>query len=261
VAVPAPAPLVTVIVITKDDPAGLRATLQSIAQQSAADAEVVIVAKGSSLPVAPSGFGLPAEPVLIEQSSAGISAAFNEGIARARGRWLNFLNGGDSYRDAGVLQRMRPHLELPEPRIVAARARDRLSGIHIPRDHTFAARNVELVSHQASFFRRELFERLGGYSPDFRIRMDFEWMLRVPADTEVAWVDDTIVEFEGGGISSTQPLRSCLEEYSALQRHPRGPLRVAALFGLYLPLRIGRHALRRLGLFGPGPGARADHAG
>lgn len=259
-AVPASAPLLTVIVITKDDPAGLAATLRSIAQQAAADTEVVIVAKGTSLQVAPSGLGLPAPPVLIEQSSVGISAAFNEGIAHAHGRWVNFLNGGDSYRDPGVLDRMRPHLASPGTQIVAARAQDRVSGIRIPRDHSFAARNVELVSHQASFFRRDLFERLGGYSPDFRIRMDFEWMLRVPAATQVAWIDDTIVAFEGGGISSTQPLRSCLEEYRALRRHHRGPLRIAALFGLYLPLRVGRHALRRAGVLGPKPGTRADHA-
>jgi glycosyltransferase involved in cell wall biosynthesis len=255
-----PALLLTVVVISRDDPDGLRRTLRSIAQQSVPDIEVVVVARGSSMSAA--GEPLPVQSTWIEQQADGISAAFNDGLARARGTWVNFLNGGDRYADSMVLQRMRARLESAGPAIVAARAQDARSGVRIPRDRSFAARNLELVSHQASFFRRELFGRLGPYSPDFRIRMDFEWMLRVPAGTPAAWVDEFIVDFEGGGISSTRPVASCLEEYRALRRHRRGALRIARLLAFYLPLRVGRQVLRRLGVpgFRSRTDAKADHA-
>lgn len=237
-------PLVSIIVISKDDPEGLRATLRSIAMQTMRDHEVVVVAKGSSAGVDPGACGL-ARAIRVAQASAGISVAFNEGLARARGQWVNFLNGGDSYRSADVLARMQPHLADAGAAIVTARAVCEGIGVRIPRDRSFRRHELALISHQASFFRRSLFERLGAYSPDFRIRMDFEWMLRVPPGTPVRWVDEDIVDFEAGGVSNASPVRGSLEELAALRLHRRGPLRIAALLGVVLPVRAVRHVLRR----------------
>src|SRR5688572_23038982 len=97
-------PLLTVVVISKDDPAGLAGTLRSVECQAFDDLEVIVVAKGSSAGLDAAAFRLAAL-TLLEQRDGGISAAFNEGIARSRGRWINFLNGGDCYSDAAILQR------------------------------------------------------------------------------------------------------------------------------------------------------------
>ena len=162
-----------------------------------------------------------------------------------RGRWVNFLNGGDRYAHAGVLALVAPHLG-GEALVVTARARDASTGIRIPRDWSFAARDLELVAHQATFFAKSLFERVGDYSIGYRIRMDFEWMLRLPATTPSIWLDEDLVSFEGGGISTTRPLRSCVEELRALSQHRRGAARIVKLVTLYLPWRVLRHAWRRL---------------
>jgi hypothetical protein len=182
----------------------------------------------------------------VQQSSAGISAAFNEGLGRAAGEWINFLNGGDCYADATVLERMRPGLRSAEM-IVTARAADRSTGIRIPRDRSFQRRDLELVAHQASFFRKKLFQVHGAYSADYRIRMDFEWMLRIPPQTPVRWLDEVIVDFEGGGISTVRPVSNSLEELKALRQHRRGLGRVASLLAVYLPVRVCRHFARKLG--------------
>jgi glycosyltransferase involved in cell wall biosynthesis len=251
--------LLTIVVISKDDPRGLERTLRSIEQQSFRGYEVVVVAKGTSVRFDAGVLDLP-RLVPLQQASAGISEAFNEGIRQASGEWINFLNGGDSYTDSGVLERLHAGLASPVA-LVTARAQDRTTGIWIPRDRTFAQRNLELVAHQASFFRRDLFERHGLYSADFRIRMDFEWMLRLPRETAVLWLDDVIVDFEGGGISTVQPVSNSLEELRALRRHHRGLLRIAALLGVYLPMRVARHLLRKLGWLPPaGQGAQRGHA-
>lgn len=236
--------LLSIVVISKDDPAGLRRTLDSIALQTFRGFETVVVAKGMSLGIDPAEFALP-QLRWHSQESSGISAAFNEGLGFASGLWVNFLNGGDSYRDRHVLDRMRPLLTSTAC-LVAARAACPSLGIRIPRHRSFAARDVELVAHQATFLRRELFLRHGLYSPKYRVRMDFEWMLRLPADIETEWVDDDIVEFEAGGVSNTSPLQNCLEELHALRAHRRGAACIARLLALYLPLRMARHAWRRL---------------
>lgn len=236
--------LLSIVVISKDDPEGLRRTLSSIAGQTFRDHETIVVAKGGSEAVDAPGFGLP-RLHWRRQAATGISAAFNEGIGCASGAWVNFLNGGDAYRDASVLDRMRAFLMRGE-RIVTARAACPAIGIRIPRDRSFSARDLELVAHQATFFRRDLFLQHGLYSAEYRVRMDFEWMLRLPSFTPASWVDEDIVEFEAGGVSNADPLRNCLEEFRALRAHGRSPLRLARLLALYLPMRLSRHTWRKL---------------
>lgn len=238
-------PLVSIIVISKDDPVGLRRTLASIAEQKFDDLEVVVIAKGGSESVYVADW-----PYLscrsMRQQSSGIANAFNEGIAAARGRWFNFLNGGDAYQHATVLHGLEATLRGTPALLVAGRARDARTGVMIPRDRSFRRRNLELVSHQASFFAATLFDRYGAYDAGYGIRMDFEWMLRLPRQIESVWVDDVLVSFEGQGVSSTGPWRSCMEELRAVQRHRPGVSRVARLLALYLPFRLARARWRKL---------------
>jgi glycosyltransferase involved in cell wall biosynthesis len=255
-----PEPLVSIVVISKDDPWGLTATLRSIESQTARDYEVVVICKGGSTAVDVAQFQL-ARWSMTEQASGGISAAFNEGIGLAKGEWINFLNGGDRYMDGRVLERVGPRLAGDAVSIVTARSMDRQTGIRIPRDRSFGRHDLELVSHQASFFRRNLFDSYGPYAEEFRIRMDFEWMLRVPLNTPMQWIDDVIVDFEGGGISRSRPVSSCLEELKALSKHRPGLFRILLVLGFYLPLRTSRHLWHKLrvgtaGVFqSPGTGA------
>jgi hypothetical protein len=55
-----------------------------------------------------------------------------------------------------------------------------------------------------------------------------------------------LVDFEGGGASSVDPVRSCREELDALRRHGAPWPRRARLLGLYLPFRVVRGWLRNL---------------
>ncbi len=237
--------LLSIVTISKDDPEGLLRTLRSIEAQCSRDCEVVVVASGTSALLDVADFQLP-RLVFLQQPSVGISAAFNEGLRAASGAWINFLNGGDCFTDSSVLARIQPCLAGADA-IVTARARIPGTGIRIPRDSVFARRDIELIAHQASFFRRELFERHGRYAPEFRIRMDFEWMLRLPHQTPAVWLDDVIVDFEGGGVSTMRPLANSMEELRALRRHHRGMPRIAALLALYMPVRALRYMLRKLG--------------
>lgn len=235
----------TVIVISKDDLPGLTGTLRSIEAQRTPPDEVIVITKGDSDRVSLKDFSLPRIRHKV-QEDRGISAAFNLALSLVSSDWVNFLNGGDAYANAEVLTTLRPLLR-DDIDIVTGIARDRLAGNLFPRDVHVQARRVDQISHQASLFRLALFERHGKYSTDFKIRMDFEWMLRVAHDARVEWIDDVLVDFEGGGASSVAPWRSCMEELDALRLH-RAPLRRRArLLALYLPFRVARGWMRTAG--------------
>ncbi len=242
---PPSTPTFTIIVISKDDLVGLDRTLRSIESQDCRGHTTVLVTKGESDRIATGNYDL-GRLVHVRQRTAGISNAFNEGLTVAEGEWVNFLNGGDVYAHPRVLTEISRLLE-SSTSIIAGRAMDVTTGTVIPRDRTFARRDHELVSHQATFFRRNLFRDYGGYCEKYSVRMDFEWMLRIARTTPVYWLDRELVRFQGAGVSSSRPWRSCVEELAALRRHGRGPVRIVKLLALNLPFRLARALLRRAG--------------
>jgi glycosyltransferase involved in cell wall biosynthesis len=238
----------TVITISRDDPSGLARTLASVSAQAAAPLQTVVVRAGRSLDLA---FDPRVAPLVSEvpDPALGISAAFNAAIAASRGEWLVFLNGGDAFhapdslRDLGACCRANAGAD-----IVACRAAtdtgDRIPW-RLPRSFT----DFLFISHQASAFRRTLFSEVGPYSPDFRVRMDLDWMARYllrNGHGRIAFVDRVIVDYRLDGISSTNIADFYGEELRVLRRNARF---LPALLGFAcrrLPERLLREVWGRL---------------
>lgn len=231
-------PAFSVITISRDDGAGLARTLDSIARQQLQPREVLLVRAGSSreLVVDPRYVDLP-------DPGQGISAAFNAGIAAARGEWLVFLNGGDAFCAPGSLQALAEECRgAGSARIVACRART-ANGDGVPwrAPRTFC--DFLFLSHQASAFRRELFDEVGRYAPAFRVRMDLDWMARFllrHGREGIAYADRYIVDYGMDGLSSTSLAGFYAEEFAVLARSRKF---LPALLGLLLR-RLPERALR-----------------
>jgi glycosyltransferase involved in cell wall biosynthesis len=89
------APLVSVIVPTRDRPALLAEALASLAAQTLSDFECLVVDDGGT-----HGVALPADArfrLVRRDWSGGAAAARNTGIAEARGRYVAFLDDDDRY--------------------------------------------------------------------------------------------------------------------------------------------------------------------
>jgi len=94
-----PEPLISVVIPCLNQGHYLRAALQSVADQAFPGIETVVVDDGSTddtVQVASA-----AGAVVLQQSHAGVSAARNRGLERARGRFVIFLDADDELeRDA-----------------------------------------------------------------------------------------------------------------------------------------------------------------
>jgi glycosyltransferase involved in cell wall biosynthesis len=239
---------VSIITLSKDDPAGLARTLASIPAQTLAPREVVLVRSGSSR-------GLALDPALaplaveIADPGRGISAAFNAGIGASRGAWLMFLNGGDALRGPDGLR------SLDEARraaagadIVACRSRTD-TGDRIPWRAPASFCDYLFLSHQACLFRRALFEDIGPYAEEFRVRMDLDWLARyllARGRGRIAFADRDVVDYRMDGLSSTSLRDFYLEEFRVLARSPRLLPALAGLLLRRLPERLVRESWRRL---------------
>ena len=234
----------SVVTISRDDGAGLARTLESIARQTLRPREVLLVRAGSSRELA-----VDRRCIDLPDPGQGISAAFNAAIAAASGDWLVFLNGGDAFIEPGSLRALADECRAAAPaRIVACRARTG-NGDGVPWRTPDSFCDFLFLSHQASAFRRELFDDVGRYSPNFRVRMDLDWMARFllrHGREGVAYVDRYIVDYGMDGLSSTSLAGFYAEEFAVLARSPRF---LPALLGLLLrrvPERALRESLRAL---------------
>jgi glycosyltransferase involved in cell wall biosynthesis len=116
----------------------------------------------------------------VSEPDGGIYFGMNKGLAQANGLWLNFMNGGDSFADVDVLQR-----------IFSDAAIDDTCGVlygnayHSYNEKRRLGPSKEMVlekpffyfhclPHQAMFYRRNLFEIHGGYDVSFRLLADTE---------------------------------------------------------------------------------------
>lgn len=109
---PHSAPLLSIITVVRDDPAGLAATRDSLAAQDWRGFEWLVADGGSG----PATLAVLDEPGLKpdwldSQADGGPFAGMDRALEVARGDYLLFLNAGDSLADATVLSDLLPCLD------------------------------------------------------------------------------------------------------------------------------------------------------
>lgn len=232
---------VSIVTISKDDALGLGATVQSVLAQSHEDFECIVVRSGTSQLA-----NLPADRriVVVDVPARGISSALNAGVERACGDWVQFLNGGDRFLDGESLQRLVASAD-STVRMVLSFARVDGRSFTIPRRTLRLGSDSFLyASHQATLFRRSLFEEHGLFTEEIRVRMDLEWLARLPPSLPFAFVEAVTVHFDATGVSASNVVQSSLEEAKILWRTRDRRSHALAVVMLLLPFRVLRRAWR-----------------
>ncbi len=94
-----PAPAISIIIPAYNAERTLARTLQSVRDQTLAEWECIVINDGSTdrtLDLAREGAALDHRITVLHQENAGVSAARNAGIDRARGCWVFFLDSDDT---------------------------------------------------------------------------------------------------------------------------------------------------------------------
>jgi len=234
--------MVSIITICKDDKSGLKKTIKSVDAQNYCDYEHILVLAGEC-----GEYTSGSKRFVVQDSGKGISAAFNEGLKYAKGKYCVFLNSGDEFIDDSALKSMMQFCD-EEIDIVSGFAVNEAYKNTIPRSIPKLNKKIGrlYLSHQASVFRISLFENFGSFDEQYKIRMDLEWLSRLSDETRIVFIDKVLINFESGGISGNNPLKSTFEEIHVLKKIlPYSLGRIMLLLCLLLWFRISRYIIRR----------------
>jgi glycosyltransferase involved in cell wall biosynthesis len=205
----APAPRFAVITITYNNLGGLQQTWASVAAQTLGDFEWVVVDGGSTDGTVEWLEALDDARVSWKSGpDGGIYPAMNKGIDRATGDIMIFMNAGDVFSNAHVLERFsasQQHLGWRWAYGVMRYVDDagEVLGLHFSPRFTINDLRLGLrfIGHQAAFFTRELVHEVGHYREEFGFAGDQEFMLRAAHVAPPAPVAELVGDFLMGGVS------------------------------------------------------------
>ncbi len=122
----------------------------------------------------------------ISEKDKGIYNAMNKGILQAKGEYLSFMNAGDCYHDEMVLFDVFNNNSFSDDIIYGKECRLLKDGTSfvIGKKNDFKSAlswqyKYYLLRHQASFIKRELFDKFGLYDLQYKSASDFEMFFRV----------------------------------------------------------------------------------
>lgn len=234
---------ISVITVAYNSAKTIADTLDSVAMQTHADIEHIVVDGASSdetLSMVRShrnpGIRLFSEP------DKGIYDAMNKGFALATGEVIGFLNSDDFYADASVLEKVA---EVFRDETVEASFADL---VYVSQDNRRVMRYWKsrpfvkgdfargwCPAHPTFYVRRSVMERLGMFDPTYKLAADMEFMMRYLEHGKVraAYIPHVLVRMRLGG-ATNQSWKNIVQQnqeiFAALRRNgiPFSKLQFAA---------------------------------
>lgn len=220
------APLISIITITFNAEKVLTPTVDSVAEQTFRDFEHIIVDGASTDATLDIARRNPDARILSERDN-GLYDAMNKGIGMAKGRYLLFLNAGDSFRTPEILS-MYAQRALAGDDIIYADTMivDRERNDIAPRHHTAPeilthdsfAKGM-LICHQAFMVRREIVPL---YDTGYRFSADYDWTVRC-IDASSPLKNTNLhcyaINYLSDGLTDKNKYKSLLERFRIMCHH------------------------------------------
>lgn len=210
-------PILSIISINLNNAEGLKATMESVINQIFTDYEYIIIDGGST----------DGSVEIIQQyshkinywiseSDKGIYSAMNKGIVKAQGEYCLFLNSGDALYAPDILANVfknSPREDILYGNIIFEGAKEAFIFPDVISFNTFLGASI---GHNASFIKRNLFEKLGLYNENNKIVSDWEFFVNVFIKHKCSYryYDEIITVMQSGGISTNS-------KYHAIQLKER----------------------------------------
>jgi glycosyltransferase involved in cell wall biosynthesis len=207
-------PLITIIVAVFNSEKTLQQCIDSVAQQTYENKELIVIDGGSkdgTVELLRANQNQIA--FWVSEPDKGIYNAWNKGLMRAKGEWICFVGADDFLWDEEVLEQvvrqlvLIPHaIRLAYSQIMLLNADgEKLYPIGEPWEKVKERfKQYMCIPHPGLMHRHSFFKDKGNFDESFRIAGDYEIMLRELKNAEAVFLPDVItVGMRQGGVSSS----------------------------------------------------------
>jgi putative colanic acid biosynthesis glycosyltransferase len=204
-------PLFSIITVSKDNKAGFQQTRESVKLQSFNKFEWIIIDGGSTDGTLDE---LDKERGWVSEPDQGPYDAMNNGMAKAKGDYLLFLNAGDTLAGPHVLEQIAAAIRAQKtlPEFIYGDSLE-LDFYRTARAPTQQNRGM-FTHHQAMLYRREALKGLR-YDLSYKIAADYDFTCRfVRSITHILYCPLAICVFETGGMSQQFAQLGRREQYA-----------------------------------------------
>lgn len=220
------APLISIITVCYNAQNEIGATLESIKAQTFKEFEYIIVdgaSKDDTLKVVERSGVVPAH--IVRERDKGIYDAMNKGLKLATGKYLMFLNAGDSLYSPTTLQQIasvaksNPDVIYGDTAIVDSERKFLYPRKHRPpvtlTHNSF--KNGMLVCHQAFLPKRETAPM---YDMQYRFSADFDWCVKILSKAKHnASIEGYMVNYLEEGATTRNHIKSLRERFIIMSKH------------------------------------------
>jgi glycosyltransferase involved in cell wall biosynthesis len=139
----------------------------------------------------------------ISEKDSGIYDAMNKGIRLAKGKWIYFFGSDDSFFNKTVLADIYDAAKKFNGSVIYGNVYSTVYGKKY--DGEFDKQKILSgnIAHQAIFYNKKLFAKIGDYNLKYRILADWEYNLRWMNNSRIKrkYVDLTVANYAAGGKS------------------------------------------------------------
>ena len=220
-----PNPSVSVVLPVRDGEAYLREAVESIAAQTFADFELIVVDDGSTDDTRRLLNELVDDRLLIlRRPREGIVAALRAGVTQARAPYIARMDADDVSeperlgRQIALLeQRPRVGMAATWTTVIDEEGRELRREV-LPSAHADLSRRLLLrnpFQHGSVLLRREALDDAGGYRPDYGANEDYDLWRRLARSWELACVPEALYRYRvhPAAVSRTDPHRVAQREH------------------------------------------------
>ena len=200
-------PSISVITVVKNDVHHIEKTINNVLKQNYPALEYIVI-DGCSIDGTKELISKYSNKIstFISEPDRGVYDAMNKGIGHTNGDWIFFLNSGDEFYNYNILNDFSDYL-LEENDLVYGNVElignDNNSKYRTHKKFSRFFILRQTICHQAIFFLKKNFEKIGLFDLTYPIKADYEWLVRYYfANNNPKYINKCIARFDLTGISS-----------------------------------------------------------
>lgn len=201
-------PVFSIIIPTFNSGSTLSVALDSVFNQTFTDLEVLIMdglSSDDTIKIVKNYKKKFNNIIIYSEKDEGIYDAMNKGTDLALGEWLCFLGSDDSLYESTTLEQFLNNKQIENNEIVYGNVYSEYFNGSYDGMFTYSKLLNQNICHQAIFFRRSIFSKIGKYNLKYKAYADWHHNINWFFSSKISYtyIDQIIANFTYGGFSAT----------------------------------------------------------